>query len=468
MHNSTEYPKFAVVGHPNKGKSSIVSSLALDDSVQIGDTPGTTQVKRGFPLRVDGKIVYELFDTPGFQRARRVLSWLKAQDPVSADKRGDLLKAFIQEHRESATFRDEIELLEPIVEGAGIIYVVDASKPYGAEYEVEMEILRWSGQPSMAILNLIGEEDYRDQWKRALGHYFRLVRTFNPITATFLDHMSLLESMAQLKEEWTVPIKVAIGILNDLHQQKVEQSVDAIVENMQKTLSYVHTQTIQGQKASPQEEEQAKERYRQQIIAYEEALEKEIELIWNHRSIEKVENLLVFEEVGLFSKESASIFGLSQKELILTSASAGAMGGLGLDLMLGGGSLFLGSVIGGAMGGVGAMIGFDNLYEMKILGQKFGKRELSIGPMKNLNFPYILLGRSLYHASIIAKRSHAIRDQIRLEDEELYTEQIIQSDTRKKLERLHTQLRKGETPNKESIRLYRQTILESFLKLLRE
>ncbi len=460
------YPKFAVVGHPNKGKSSIVSSLALDDSVQIGDTPGTTQVKRGFPLKVDGKIVYELFDTPGFQRARRVLSWLKSQEPISADRRGELIRAFIEEHRDNEKFHDEIELLEPIANGAGIIYVVDASKPYGPEYEVEMEILRWTGQPSMAILNLIGEEDYREQWKRALGHYFRLVRTFNPVRATFEDHMSLLESMAQLKEEWTKPIKVAIGVLNELHQQKVEQSVDAIVQTMKKSLGYVYTKPIPAQGISPQEESKAKQRYQAQIVTYERDLEEQIELIWNHRSIEKVENLLVFEDIGLFSKESASIFGLGQRELIITAASAGAMGGLGLDLMLGGGSLFLGSIIGGAVGGVGAMVGFDNLYEVKILGQKVGKRELTIGPMQNLNFPYILLGRALYHASVIAKRSHALRDEVKWEDEAQYTEQILDAKTRRGLEKLHARLRRGEEPTPEEIKAYRAIVLESFERLL--
>jgi small GTP-binding protein len=78
--DALDHPKFAVVGHPNKGKSSIVSSLALDDSVQISDTPGTTTKKRSFPLTVDGKIIYELFDTPGFQRARKVLAWLEAHN----------------------------------------------------------------------------------------------------------------------------------------------------------------------------------------------------------------------------------------------------------------------------------------------------------------------------------------------------------------------------------------------------
>jgi len=466
MIQSSSYPKFAVVGHPNKGKSSIVSSMAYDDSIQIGDTPGTTQVNRGFPLKVDGEIIYELFDTPGFQRARRILSWLKKQEPVSADKRADLVKKFIAEHRDNSRFKDEIELLEPIVNGAGIIYVVDASKPYGVEYETEMEILRWTGQPSMAILNLIGKEDYREQWKRALGHYFRLVRTFNPLETTFRDHMELLESMAQLKEEWTKPIKRAIGVLETLHQQKIEQSVDTIVSSMQKSLSYMYLKRIKGNSATEAEEENARLEYQNQIIKYEREHKQEIEKIWNHRSIDKSEDTLLLDDIGLFSKESASIFGLSQKELIITGASAGALGGFGIDLAFGGGTLFLASLIGGAVGGVGAMVGFDNLYDVKVLGQRFGKRELTVGPMKNLNFPYILLGRSLYHASVMAKRSHAQRDSANLKSEESYTGHIIDSEMRKKLEKLHIKLRKGEKPKSELIEEYRETVLKGLLGLL--
>lgn len=461
------YPKFAVVGHPNKGKSSIVSSLALDDSVQIANTPGTTQVKRGFPLVVDGKTIYELFDTPGFQRARRILAWLQSQEPVTADKRADLVKSFITQHRDDPRFHDEIELLEPIIEGAGIIYVVDASKPYGAEYETEMEILRYTGQPSMAILNLIGDEDYREQWKRALGHYFRLVRTFNPMTATFQDHIALLESMAQLKEEWTEDIKTAIQVLTNLHQQKIDQTIDAIVTHIQKSLTYQEIQTIAGDKATKVEESRAINRYQTHLMQQEKEVEKEIETIWNHRSIDKVENLLAFDNVGLFSKESASIFGLSQKELIVTGASAGALGGLGIDALAGGSSLLLGSLIGGVVGGVGAMLGFDNLYHIKVLGQQFGRRELTIGPMQNLNFPYVLLGRALYYASLLAKRSHALRNTLHLEHETFYTQQIIDSEMRKELEKLHTKLRKGEEVSEEMSEAYRQVIMKSFQALIR-
>ena len=44
-----------------------------------------------------------------------------------------------------ARFKDECELLKPIIEGAGVLYVVDGSRPYGRQYEAEMEILSEAG-----------------------------------------------------------------------------------------------------------------------------------------------------------------------------------------------------------------------------------------------------------------------------------------------------------------------------------
>ncbi len=460
------YPKFAVVGHPNKGKSSIVSALAHDDSVQIGNTPGTTQVKRGFPLKVDGKIIYELFDTPGFQRARRILAWLEEHKPTSANKRADTIREFIYNFRDDERFRDEIELLEPIMNGAGIIYVVDASKPYGAEYEIEMEILRWTGQPSMAILNLIGDEDYREDWSRALGQYFRLVRTFNPLKAKFKNHIELLESIAQLKEDWTDSIKEAIEILNKFHNQKIDRTVEIIKDTTIKSLSYVYRQKIKSKSATKEEYILASKQYRKELIKYEKKLEKDISEIWKHKNIERIDTPPLINDVGLFSKESESIFGLSQKELILTGASAGAISGAGVDLALSGGTFFLGTIIGGVVGGVGAMVGFDNLYNIRLLGQKIGKRELIVGPMRSTNFPYILLGRALYYASTLANRSHAIRDSLKLDDREFHIEKIIDSSMRRKLERVHSKLREKKEPKDELLKEYQEVILDSFKKLI--
>ena len=66
-----DLPRFAVVGHPNKGKSSVVATLAQNDSIAIAMEPGTTRDSHRYPMKVDDVTLYELIDTPGFQRPAR-------------------------------------------------------------------------------------------------------------------------------------------------------------------------------------------------------------------------------------------------------------------------------------------------------------------------------------------------------------------------------------------------------------
>ena len=460
-----QHPKFAVVGHPNKGKSSIVSTLAFDDSVQISDTPGTTTKKRSFPLTVDGKVLYELFDTPGFQRARRVLAWLEQHD-VSADKKHEVVQAFIDEHRDDERFNDEVELLEPIMAGAGIIYVVDGSKPYGEEYEAEMEILRWTGQPSMALINLIDDTNYVEEWKRALGQYFKMVRQFNPMQATFSQHLLLLESIAQLKEEWVAPVGQSIILFKRFHEQMVEQSAMAITQLILHSLSYVEQYPLSETNVTKLEEDEVQVRYKETLRELEKDTQQSIEQIWKHDHLEKEQETLLFEGMDLFSEESASIFGLTRKELLITGAAGGAVTGAGVDLLLGGSTLLLGSAIGALVGGSSAFFGFNELSDVKVLGQTLGKRYVEMGPMKNRNFPYILLGRALYHASIVANRSHAIRASVQLRKNDSFKEQWLDEELRKSLEKYHTIFRSGDEVKVGVLKEYEGLILTALQKVI--
>jgi len=459
--NEFNHPKFAVVGHPNKGKSSIVSSLALDDSVQISDTPGTTTKKRSFPLKVDGKSIYELFDTPGFQRARSVLAWLESHD-VSADKKHEVVQIFINTHKEDPKFNDEIELLEPIMEGAGIIYVVDGSKPYGEEYEAEMEILRWTGQPSMALINHIDEEDHTADWKRALGHYFKIVRTYNPMNVSLAQHISILESMAQLKEEWTEPVKESIVFFEQYYEQMLDRSALSITKTVYKSVSLVEQLPFETEDASAEDKKSIEARYKERLRALEQSVQKSIERIWNHDHLQKDGQSLLLEGMDLFSEETASVFGLSKKELLVTAAASGAATGAGVDLLFGGATLLLGSGLGAVIGGVGAFFAFTELSEIKVLGHTLGKRYLEMGPMENRNFPYILLGRTLYHTTTIAKRSHAKRDVAALKMSADFKEQWLDEDLRKSLEKYHKMFRSGKTLDAKVLGQY-QALLKKVL-----
>lgn len=45
----TKAPTFAVVGHPNKGKSSVVATLSQNDAIAIALEPGTTRKRQAYP-----------------------------------------------------------------------------------------------------------------------------------------------------------------------------------------------------------------------------------------------------------------------------------------------------------------------------------------------------------------------------------------------------------------------------------
>ena len=139
-------PVFAVLGHPNEGKSSVVSTLTEDDQIPISQVPGETSRSTSYTVKIDGRPIIRFVDTPGFQVPRQTLSWLR-ENPGP-----DNLERFISTHKTDPFFSDECELLAPVARGAGIIYVVDGSRPVREDDLAEMEILRLTGRPRMAVI----------------------------------------------------------------------------------------------------------------------------------------------------------------------------------------------------------------------------------------------------------------------------------------------------------------------------
>ena len=352
------------------------------------------------------------------------------------------------------------------MDGAGIIYVVDASKPYGEEYEAEMEILRWTGQPSMALINHIDEDDYTQEWKRALGHYFKIVRTYNPMNISLKQHLSILESMAQLKEEWTDPVKTSIAFFEKYHEEMLKQTALSIAKAVSSAVSLVETLNFTEEEASEEEKKRIEERYKEKLRKIEIETQKQVEKTWNHDNLEKENDTLMFEGMDLFSEASASVFGLTRKELLVTGATTGAITGAGIDLMFAGHTFFVGGALGAIAGGVGAYFAFNELSSVKVLGQTLGSKYLEIGPMENRNFPYILLGRLLYHAKQIAKRSHAKRGVATFEMESAFKEEWLDDHLRKSLEKYHKIFRSGKTLKTEDLKNYENLLLDVLRKLI--
>ncbi|ADE14035.1 GTP-binding protein HSR1-related protein [Nitrosococcus halophilus Nc 4] len=434
-------PVFAVVGHPNKGKSSIVATLAQDESVQISSIPGTTAKCRYFPMKVDGEVQYILIDTPGFQRARQVLAWMKARAATAAE-RAAVVRQFVKTHRNTGKFVDECELLDPLMKGAGILYVIDGSRPYGEEYEAEMEILRWTGQPSIALINMIGHDNYIEEWRAALGQYFRIVRVFNAVTAEFHKRLELLKAFGQLREEWQAPLSRAVKILEEDRRTRRQRSALRVAEMLADMITLNVTKRVSSEEDPRSYELSLTQKYKARLRSLEQKGRRAIEDIYDYHELKSQEREIEVLDEDLFSLDSWNIWGLKRRQLLATGAASGALVGSGVDLAVGGTSFLLGAAVGSMVGGASAWFSYNRISDVKMLGLPLGGTELRVGPARNINFPYVVLGRALYHHAAVTRRTHAQRDILSLDNAtETASARSIPEHQRKRLEKVFTRLR---------------------------
>lgn len=412
MTDGAAEPIFAVVGHPNKGKSALVATLAQDERVLIAPEAGTTQRCERFPLVLGGQRLYTLVDTPGFQRPRAVLAWLREQER-DASQRPAIVKRFteIREHR--AAYPDEVELLSPIVAGAAIIYVVDGSVPYGPAYEPEMEILRWSGRPRMAVINPIGGAAYQAQWRDALGQYFSVVRVIDALRAPFEQRLELLEAFGSLREDWAPPIARAVTALRADRHASRQRAAAEIAAMLAAMLAHEETRRL-GAEITVADEAAARQRleeqYRGSLRRYERRCREAVEACYRHHRLDRRES--DFEpllEEDLFAERTWNIFGLRQRDLIAAGVVSGAATGFGLDIATGGTSLFTGAAIGSVVGGAAAWLLPHARLGTRQIKLPLGGRELRCGPSRNANLPFVVLGRARLHQMLVAGRTHAER-----------------------------------------------------------
>ncbi|WP_449285689.1 GTPase/DUF3482 domain-containing protein [Marinobacter sp. PE14] len=444
----TQIPTFAVVGHPNKGKSSVVATLSQNDAIAIALEPGTTRRHQAYPLRVDGQTLYTLVDTPGFQRPRRVMEWLEAHS-VSASDHADTVKAFVAQHEGDGRFTDECELLKPLIEGAGIIYVVDGSVPYSAEHEAEMTILRWTGRPSLALINSIGTDDYSDTWQAALGQFFQVVRRFDAVRASFEQHLGLLRAFGQLEPDWEMPLEQATNYLSGQRQQRRQQAAALIVRALEDMMSYQEKRTLTAGQAVETSDgslaEQLRDHWYRHQRKREQTLRVDIEHLYQHQRIRRQEAELEWHsEHDLFSEDSRQAWAVSKRYLATAGFGAGAVSGAGIDALTFGSSLGTGALVGGLIGAAGSYLYGDRLAlpALNIGVLRDGLKTATFGPVQDSQFGYVVLGRAVDHWWHISHRNHAGRDLLDLEPADHHWLESLGKTSRQDIQRAFDKRRK--------------------------
>ncbi len=408
-------PVFAVVGHPNRGKSCIVATLTRQDAVRISEISGTTTQSQAFHLHLDGQCQYELVDTPGFQRPRRVLAWLQERTSHAA-QRVESVAQFLAEFsgRQPPMFRDEVELLTPIMEGAGIIYVVDGSLPYSPEYEAEMTILQWTGQPRMALINPIGGEAFVGEWQAALSQYFGVVRVFDPMTADERKQRAVLSAFAELHEPWRVSIDWTLGNLDRHREQLARQGMQLAMERFIEILAYTHQVKLPTRLVEPVLRDRLKHDYQQRLRTLELHAQRELQSLFAHTHLQTNVDTLQADYPDLFDQDTWYLFGLDRQKIVALSASAGAAAGAVLDASVGGASLMSGALAGGFVSGLASLVATLKPEKLNVRGMPVAGKSLTAGPVKDMQFAFVVLGRLLDFLEVVGQRTHADRSTVHL------------------------------------------------------
>ncbi len=408
-------PTLVVVGRVNRGKSSILSTLAEDDSILVSADPGTTREVHRYPLRVNGREMFQLVDTPGFEDAPRALRFLKEREESAASRR-DLVRSFVEHFEKTGEFQQECRLLRPILEGGAILYVVDGSHPYRSNYEAEMEILRWTGQPRIALINRTGERDHTKEWHAALDQFFSIVRIFNAHRAGFGDRIGLLRALREIDENWRGRFDEAIGALEQDWERRRRESARVVAGLIAEALLHTRSVVLEPEEDVKLRKREIEEAFHDDLRKMEEAARRKVEEIYLHKSLVRTESPMpqpVLDE-DLFSKKTWETLGLSLPELAGLGLVTGAGTGGALDVLTGGTLFGAGLVVGSLVGGGAALYYGTSRMEKAgdILSYLRGGRRILIGPHRNPNFPWVLFDRAVLHYVSVRDRAHGKRDPL--------------------------------------------------------
>jgi GTPase Era involved in 16S rRNA processing len=450
-----EIPRLAIMGHPNAGKSSVVATPPEHDRIAIDQRAGTTTESDVYPVIIDGQTIIEFIDTPGFQNPSAILEWFQAHGAKS-----DLAGAFVLAHRADPLFAHDCALLEPVGAGAGIILVVDGSKRIKEKDRIEIELLRLTARPRMAILNnLTKQPRYMEQWQDALSKAFNSVREFNAHRATYAERIKLLSALKSIDQRWEPRLEQTIDAFARDWERRIDQAATTILDLLRESLSFRYSESFKNNKlVFKSGQDQAKDAvmaaFGDGLRALEVKAQEQIRANFRHNVWNLAPGSILDQD--LLSEEVSRSLGISRGQLALAGIAAGAASGATIDLATAGSSLGAAAFLGAAAGGLLGFMGGNALAKLDI-EQAAGTQRFTVGPVTNPKFPFILLDRIILYSARAMNWAHGRQaaDEAapdRVPDKDLPSKGFIESlgaSQQRDLARFFDAARRGKSSDRE-------------------
>ncbi|MCT7611151.1 GTPase domain-containing protein [Aliarcobacter butzleri] len=296
----TENLKIAVIGNPNIGKSSFVSNLAYDDRVLVSNKSGETTKSNSYYLKNEQEIIYELYDTPGFDNHEEVLEYIENNKKTNSNIY-NLVEEFIEKNKHKEEFSKDIEILQVLIKKPIIVYIVNSSQEYNPSFGASIEIIKKFDLDLFLIYNQHDEnKDKKNSWKD-IEKFFNYSFDFNVLNLTYNDKKSFFEKIkANIKniDKKDEQLERVIDVLKKDFKRRLDKSFLQLCDILYKIVN----EEEKYSQNSFSEIEKGKEEFKNKLFKKKESFYKCIEQEWGFNKLEKeLEN---FKNIEIYSKES--------------------------------------------------------------------------------------------------------------------------------------------------------------------
>ena len=400
--------RVAVVGHTNTGKTSLLRTLLRDPSFgEVSDRPATTRDVSGTVLLVGGSPLVELYDTPGLEDSIGLMEHLEGLESQGHEDDVDRVERFLQSPAASPSglFSQEAKALRQVLRSDTALYVIDARDRPLPKHRDELAVLSMCARPVVPVLNFTARpEAETPMWRQQLSRLnLHAVAEFDTVVVDEESEQRLFQKMQTLLD----PFRATLDALIEDRQAERERVIRSSARLIADLLLDAASAAVVVPSDDPEQAHQRMGELRDAVRRREQQCVRDLLELHRFHPDDCEADEIPLENgqwrADLFSSEAMRRFGIRTG----SAAAAGAMGGLAVDVAVGGISLGAGTATGAALG---AALGAGRSYGRRVLNRMRGWGEL------RLDEPtlHLLAARQVDLVRALLARGHAARGPLRL------------------------------------------------------
>lgn len=393
---------FSIIGKPNNGKSTIVSTLTFDDRIEIADEIGTTKKSTKYSYKYEEQNICTYYDTPGFEKAKDIWIYIKKQKKTIPSI-NQILENFIDEYSDDKSTMKDREILKAIVQSDFLVFVINTSDKFNLNIiGYELEIFKELKKRTVILFNQVDKnKDYSSTWEKELKKYDLVnIHKIDPLNSQHSNIIKILTSLYSIDSE----IYDKQQLDDVIHTYKTHYK-----KNLEKSSHLISTylrEALQTEVYTTRKDFDSGNGYkliRKVINQKEKETQKKLSNLWGYYEV-KVED-----KRENYDHEINKTISLSKKEKAIATAIIGAsVVGTTTGVLSGG----LGAPAGAGIGFVcGALLGYfsdGKLYESDLF-----KKDVKITvSKKDIDLSIILITRILEFIKTVISHGHANRETI--------------------------------------------------------